>query len=112
MAAQADDRGTHRARASTLVPLMQFFCDAGCKVVFEQHKCRVIYEGRVVLVGTHSPTTGLWHLPINPVKSDEAPAMDLQLLPNQRIPQRGERAANHHISTVRGGGHFVNFGTS
>jgi hypothetical protein len=72
------------------------FCDAGCKVVFEQHECRVTYKGRVVLVGAHSLTTGLWHLPINLTTSDEAPAMDLQLLPNQQIPQRVERAANMH----------------
>ena len=76
--------------------LTRKFCDAGCKVVFEQHECRVIYEERVVLVGARNPTTGLWHLPINPATSDEAPAMDLQLLPNQRMPQRVERAANMH----------------
>jgi hypothetical protein len=39
-------------------------CKVGCKVIFDNEKCDVVYEGRVILRGYKDPTTDLWTLPI------------------------------------------------
>ena len=63
------------------------FCDAGCKVVFDQHECRVYKDGALVHVGDRDPGTNLWRLPINPRERPKQvlPAeLDLCLLPHQQ----------------------------
>ena len=42
------------------------FCDAGCKVMFDDDECRVYFKNELVLVGGRDADTGLWQLPINP----------------------------------------------
>jgi hypothetical protein len=39
-------------------------CKVCCKVIFENEKCDVKYEGRVILRGYKDPATDLWTLPI------------------------------------------------
>ena len=39
-------------------------CKAGCKVVFDDLKCDVIYNGKIILRGLKDPSTDLWTLPI------------------------------------------------
>ncbi len=39
-------------------------CKAGCKVVFDNKKCEVWYNGTVILAGTKDQATNLWTLPI------------------------------------------------
>jgi hypothetical protein len=39
-------------------------CKAGCKVVFDNEKCEVWYNGTVILAGTKDQATNLWTLPI------------------------------------------------
>ncbi len=39
-------------------------CKAGCKVIFDDMKCDVIYDGKVILRGNKDPSTELWTLPI------------------------------------------------
>jgi hypothetical protein len=39
-------------------------CKVGCKVVFDNEKCDVVYKGRVILRGYKDPRTDLWTLPI------------------------------------------------
>jgi hypothetical protein len=41
------------------------FCNAGCKVSFDIHECR-IYQDRLVILGTRDESTGLWKVPIHP----------------------------------------------
>ena len=63
------------------------FCDAGCRVVFDQSECRVYKDGILVLVGDRDPDTNLWRLPINPATRPERilPAgLDLCLHPHQK----------------------------
>jgi hypothetical protein len=43
-------------------------CKAGCKVVFDDEKCDVIYDGAVILQGLKDPSTDLWTLPIRTAK--------------------------------------------
>ena len=42
------------------------FCDAGCKVKFDETGYKVYYQGKLVMKGSKSNKTGLWHLPENP----------------------------------------------
>ncbi len=39
-------------------------CKAGCKVVFDNKKCEVCYENKIILRGYKDLTTDLWTLPI------------------------------------------------
>jgi hypothetical protein len=39
-------------------------CKVGCKIIFDNEKCDVVYKGRVILRGYKDPTTDLWTLPI------------------------------------------------
>ena len=68
------------------------FWGAGCTVVFEEYKCRVYFEGRLVLSGGRYETTELWKLPINTIsnknhqnqQSHLLSNLDLQTTPNQQ----------------------------
>ena len=42
------------------------FCNAGCKVMFDEDECRVYYQGKPMLTGERDPVTELQHPPINP----------------------------------------------
>jgi hypothetical protein len=39
-------------------------CKAGCKVIFDDKKCEVVYEEKVILRGFKDASTDLWMLPI------------------------------------------------
>jgi hypothetical protein len=39
-------------------------CKVGCRVVFDNVKCDVVYKGQVILRGYKDPSTNLWTLPI------------------------------------------------
>ncbi len=39
-------------------------CKAGCKVIFDNKKCDVVFDGVVILRGFKNPSTDLWTLPI------------------------------------------------
>ncbi len=39
-------------------------CKVGCKEVFDDVKCDVVYKGRVILQGYKDPSMDLWTLPI------------------------------------------------
>ncbi len=47
-------------------------CKAGCKVIFDNKKCNVVFDGVVILRGFKDPSTNLWTLPI-PTKVCTAP---------------------------------------
>jgi hypothetical protein len=47
-------------------------CKAGCKVIFDNKKCNVMFKGVVILWGFKDPSTGLWTLTI-PTKVCTAP---------------------------------------
>ncbi len=38
---------------------IQTLCKAGCKVVFDDKKCEVIYNKKVILTGSKDPSTDL-----------------------------------------------------
>ncbi len=41
---------------------IQPLCKAGCKVVFDNEKCKVWYNGMVILARAKDPATNLWTL--------------------------------------------------
>jgi hypothetical protein len=41
-------------------------CKAGCRVILDNHKCEVEYNGNVILRGFKDSSTNLWMLPIRP----------------------------------------------
>jgi hypothetical protein len=43
---------------------IRLLCKARCKVIFDDMKCDVIYDGKVILRGNKDPSTDLWTLPI------------------------------------------------
>jgi hypothetical protein len=45
---------------------IRVLCKAGCKVVFDDDKCDVMYQGKLILRGYKDPSTDLWTLPIVP----------------------------------------------
>ena len=58
---------------------IRVLCKAGCKVVFDDDKCDVFYQGKLILRGYKDPSTDLWTLPIVPTPANmwttpEAPA--------------------------------------
>ena len=53
---------SHSSLISTKV-----FCDAGCKVMFDEWEWKVYYKGELMLIGGHGRETGMWKFPINPV---------------------------------------------
>ena len=42
--------------------------DAGCRVAFDEEECRVYYKVELVLAGGRDEKSGMWKLPINPIK--------------------------------------------
>ncbi len=45
---------------------IHILCEAGCKVLFDDDECQVIYNSEVILTGYKDPTSNLWTLPILP----------------------------------------------
>jgi hypothetical protein len=41
-------------------------CKAECCVIYDNNKCNVDYNGKVILCGFKNPSTDLWMLPITP----------------------------------------------
>ncbi len=52
------------AQKTALLIGIRPLCKVGCKVVFDDVKCDVVYKGRVILRGYKDPSTDLWTLPI------------------------------------------------
>ena len=43
---------------------IRILCKLGCKVLFDNNKCQVIYNNKVILTGYKDPVSNLWTLPI------------------------------------------------
>ena len=70
------------------------FCDAGCKVMFDDDECRVYFKDELVLVGGRDAATGLWQLPINPVGQARQALTDVDHLDLQVPASQVHHAAN------------------
>jgi hypothetical protein len=51
---------------------IRLLCKAGCKIIFDNKKCDMVFDGVVILCGFKDPSTDLWTLPI-PTKVCTAP---------------------------------------
>ncbi len=62
-------------------------CQAGCKVIFDDRKCNVVFNGVVILRGYKDLSTDLWTLPI-PAKKAQNSNLENDAGPcNGRAPQ-------------------------
>ena len=59
---------------------IRVLCKAGCKVLFDNEKCDVCYNGKLILRGYKDPSTDLWTLPIvtSPIKAWTTPGITLK----------------------------------
>ena len=68
------------------------FCDAGCKVAFDEFECRVYFNNKLMLAGSRDPQTMLWRLPINPKAPPSADnTVARQLNPTAKQPCKPPR---------------------
>jgi hypothetical protein len=49
---------------TSLISICQI-CKARCKDVFDNDKCKVMYNNNIILTGYKDPSTDLWTLPIH-----------------------------------------------
>ena len=67
-----------KARQAHIVPGLQHtslisikvLCDAGCKVSYDEERCKVYLKNKLVWHGGRGPTTQLWVLPLCPKQAD------------------------------------------
>ena len=79
------------------------FCEAGCKVVFDEEECRVYYNNELVLCGGRDKKTEMWQLPINPVsKNNRLEGLDLMGISQAAITSRATapRASAHSAQAM------------
>jgi hypothetical protein len=55
---------------------IRILCKAGCKVVFDDATCQVIYDGIVILKGYKDPVSNLWTLPVLPSSNPTQTSLD------------------------------------
>ncbi len=75
---------------SHIVPLLSIvslieirpLCKAGCTVTFDNEKCKVFYNGKVILTGLIDPSTDLWMLPIPNGRMWTTPSSVTKMVPN------------------------------
>jgi hypothetical protein len=60
---------------------IHIICKAGCKVLFGDDKCQVIYNSKVILTGYKDPISDLWTLPILPSEPTRTTPDAQHLLP-------------------------------
>ena len=51
-------------KVALLIGMICPLCKAGCKVSFNNEKCDVIFNNKVILTGYKDPSTDLWTLPL------------------------------------------------
>jgi hypothetical protein len=64
-------------------------CDAGCRVTYDDENCRVYFNQTMVWIGHREPTTGLWVLPLDPLKTTD-----------NVTPTRNDSETNHVASNA------------
>jgi hypothetical protein len=62
-------------------------CKAGCKVVFDNEKCEVIFNNKVILTGHKDPSMDLWTLPLPTGRMWTSPTSDAVTTPT--LPRPG-----------------------
>jgi hypothetical protein len=73
---------------------IQILCKAGCKVVFDNEKCEVLYKNNIILRGYKDPTTNLWTLPI--INEEIAKTTPESVMPR---PQSTHMMLSHQLPT-------------
>jgi hypothetical protein len=71
---------------------IRILCKAGCKVVFDDEKCKVFYKNNIILRGYKDPITDLWTLPI--FNDEVAKTTPESILVR---PQKAHMMLSHHV---------------
>ncbi len=61
-------------------------CKAGCKVVFDNEKCEVIFNNKVILMGHKDASMDLWTLPLPTGRMWTSPTTDTGTMPTSPRP--------------------------
>jgi hypothetical protein len=64
----------HKMKIASLLGI-QVLCKAHCKVIFDEEKCQVIFNHKVILTGYKDPSSNLWTLPICQEKQGTTPGL-------------------------------------
>ena len=70
-------------------------CKAGCKVVFDNEKCEVIFNNKVILTGHKDPSMDLWTLPLLTGRMWTSPTSDTVTRPTLPRPSHCIGRAPH-----------------
>ncbi len=55
---------------------IRVLCKAGCQVLFDDDKCQVIYDGKIIFTGFKDPVSNLWTLPVDRIADETRTALD------------------------------------
>jgi hypothetical protein len=61
---------------------IRILCKVGCKVTFDNGKCKVLYKDNIILCRYKDPTTELWTLPLTPNKIAKTAPVEVLISPN------------------------------
>jgi hypothetical protein len=61
-------------------------CKAGCTVMFDNEKCKVFYNEKVILMGLKDPSMDLWMLPIPNGRMLATPSLVTKMAPHLPRP--------------------------
>jgi hypothetical protein len=75
---------------------IRILCKAGCKVTFDNEKCKVVYKDSIILRGYKDPTTNLWTLPLTPDKIAKTTLVEVLISPNN-----AHMMLSHHVEHVK-----------
>jgi hypothetical protein len=57
-------------------------CKVGCKVIFDNKKCEVLYKDNIILRRYKDPTTNLWTLPLTTKEIAKTTPEEVSISPN------------------------------
>ena len=87
--------------AHTSLILIKVLTDAGCKVVYDAHECRVYFRDKIVWTGVKEPTTSLWVLPISTNSETSSQDGNDEDLMKLQLRKKEHMAANEYAMTSK-----------
>ena len=86
--------------AHTSLVSMSVLCDAGCRVEYDEERCNVHYQGKIVWSGGREPSTKLWVLPLSP--ESEVPEDKNVSASQHQAHHTRHQASNAYTMTSKG----------
>jgi hypothetical protein len=88
----------HIVQKITMASLIgiRILCKAGCKVTFNDKKCKVVYKDNIILRGYKDPTTDLWILPLTRDEIAKTTWVEVLISPNS-----AHMMLSHHVEHAK-----------